>query len=101
MQYIGVKMFINNFFLENYIQISTLTIVIKVEKTLKGSLDSIPSPSLSVKIQITKRPAMFCLCQQTFPFMICIFTEGEGDGIESRLPFKVFSALIISIKFFT
>ena len=22
-----------------------------------------------------------------------IFTEGEGDGIESRLPFKVFSTL--------
>ena len=29
-----------------------LTIVIKVENILKGSLDSIPSPSPSVKIQI-------------------------------------------------
>ena len=27
-------------------------IIVKVEKTLKGSLDSIPSPSPSVKIQI-------------------------------------------------
>ena len=25
--------------------------------------------------------------------MICIFTEGEGDGIKSRLPFKFFSTL--------
>ena len=50
MQYIGVKIFINDFYLENHIQISTLAIAIKVEKTLKGSLDSITSPS--VKIQI-------------------------------------------------
>jgi hypothetical protein len=28
---------------------------IKVEKILKGSLDSIPSPSRSVKIQISRR----------------------------------------------
>jgi hypothetical protein len=31
--------------------------------------------------------------KQTFPPMI-IFTEGEGDGIESRLPFKIFSTLL-------
>ena len=31
--------------------------------------------------------------KQTFPPIIWIFTEGEGDGIESRLPFKIFSAL--------
>ena len=30
---------------------------------------------------------------QTFPPIIWIFTEGEGDGIESRLPFKTFSTL--------
>ena len=29
--------------------------------------------------------------KQTFPSMIWIFIEGEGDGMESRLPFKVFS----------
>ena len=28
--------------------------------------------------------------KQTFPPIIWIFTEGEGDGIESRLPFKIF-----------
>ena len=30
---------------------------------------------------------------QTFPPIIWIFTEGEGDAIESRLPFKIFSTL--------
>ena len=29
--------------------------------------------------------------KQTFPAMIWIFNYGEGDGIESRLPFKTFS----------
>ena len=33
--------------------------------------------------------------KQTFPFMIWIFTEGEGDGIKSRLHFKIFSSLPI------
>ena len=31
--------------------------------------------------------------KQTFPPIIWIFIEGEGDGIESRLPFKFFSTL--------
>ena len=31
--------------------------------------------------------------KQTFPPIIWIFTEGEGDGIKSRLPFKNFSTL--------
>ena len=31
--------------------------------------------------------------KQTFPPVIWIFTEGGGDGIESRLPFKIFSTL--------
>ena len=33
--------------------------------------------------------------KQTFPPIIWIFTEGEGDEIESRLPFKIFSTLHI------
>ena len=48
-------------------------IMIKVEKILKGSLDSIPSPSHSIKIQIMG--GKVCLrqniaghCQQTFCF---------------------------------
>jgi hypothetical protein len=31
--------------------------------------------------------------KQIVPPIILIFTEGEGDGIESRLPFKIFSTL--------
>ena len=29
--------------------------------------------------------------KQNFPAIIRIFTEGEGDVIESRLPFRIFS----------
>ena len=36
--------------------------------------------------------------KQTFPPMIWIFTEGEGDGIKSRLPFKIFSTLLTELK---
>ena len=32
--------------------------------------------------------------KQIFLSIIWIFTKGEGDGIESRLPFKIFSTLI-------
>ena len=31
--------------------------------------------------------------KQTFPPIIWTFTEDEGDGTESRLPFKIFSTL--------
>ena len=31
--------------------------------------------------------------KQTFPPIIWIFTEGEGDGIEPRLPIEIFSTL--------
>ena len=32
--------------------------------------------------------------KKTFPHKIWVFAEGEGDGIESRLPFKIFSTLL-------
>ena len=32
--------------------------------------------------------------KKTFLPIFCIFTEGEGDGIETRLPFKIFSTLL-------
>ena len=32
--------------------------------------------------------------KQTFPPIIRILSEGEGDEIESRLPFKIFSTLL-------
>ena len=91
----------------------------KVEKILKGSLDSIPPPSLSVKIQIMggkvcvrckgktlqgivnkllKTKNLLTMpgnvlpvhLKQTFPPIILILTESEGGGIESRLPFNFF-----------
>ena len=83
------------------------TIYFNEEKILKGSLDLIPSPSPSVEIQIIdqkfyfwgneatnflfskvcwQRPVVLPLhLKQTFPFIIWISTEGEGDGIKSRL----------------
>ena len=101
-----------------------MTTLYKVGKILKGSLDSIPSPSPSVKIQIMS--GKVCLkckgktllgdvnklfvfkslltmpsnvlplhLKQTFPPIIWIFTEGESDGIKSRLPFKFFSSLLL------
>ena len=85
----------------------------KVEKILIGSLDSILSPSSSVKIQIMggklclgrkgKSLLAIVVCQQTFCIqkfvdntkqfvdftsflpIIWIFTEGKGDVIKSRL----------------
>ena len=82
----------------------------------------LPSPSVSVKIQIiggkvySKLWSYILLggvniffvfksllrmpsnvlplhLKQTFQLIIWIFIEGEGDGIESRLPFKIFSTL--------
>ena len=39
-----------------------------------------------------QHPAMFWLyLKQTSPSIIWIFTEGEGDGIKFRLPFKILS----------
>ena len=36
--------------------------------------------------------------KQTFPPIIWIFTDGEGDGIESRLHVKIFSTLTVLTK---
>ena len=84
------------------------------------SLDLIPSPSPSAKTQIMGRKVclscngktllgvvnkilktkslltspsnvLWYYLKQTFLPIIWIFTEVEGDGIESRLPFKIFS----------
>ena len=100
----------------------------KVENVLKGCLDSIPSPFPSIKIQImggkvclrckgktllgfvnkllkTKRllkspsNVLPLHIKQTFLLIIWIFTEGEGEGIESRLPYKIFSTLPTIIDF--
>ena len=38
---------------------------------------------------------------KTFPPIIWVFTEGEGDGIEPRLPFKKFSTLSLKTIFYS
>ena len=101
-------------------------LIIKVEKILKGSLDLIQSPSPSVEIQIigwkvclrfkgktllgvgNKLFVFKCLLTMpsnvlslklklNFSSIIWIFTECEGDWIKSRLPFKIFSTLIVYV----
>ena len=63
-----------------------ILLVSKWVKTIsKGRLDSIPSPSPSVKIQIMGRNIFPYYLKQTFPPILWIFTEGEDAGIESRL----------------
>ena len=92
-----------------YLQMLALKLQFKVEKISKGSLDSIPS----VKIQIMggkfawgvkakhcwllstnfkvcwQHPAMFCRKNKNKKFKCSRLLE--GDGIESRLPFEIFS----------
>ena len=93
---------------------------IKVKKILKGTLDSITSPSSLLKSQIMRGKVWLRCKGKTllgivnkllktkswltthsnvlpFPPIIWIFTEGEGDGIESRVPFKIFPALSVHI----
>ena len=95
----------------------------KVEKILKGSLDSMPSPSVQIQImggkvclrcksktllgiinKLLKTKSLLTMIsnvlplrlKQTFPPIIWICTE--GDGIKSRLHFKIFSTLIPNLK---
>ena len=97
----------------------------KLERILKGCLDLIPSPSPSVKIQIMggkvclrckgktllgvvnkllKTKSLFTKpsnvlplhLKQTFPFIIWVFVEVEGDVSKSRIPFKIFPTLWIN-----
>ena len=93
--------------------------LIKIENILKVILDSIPSPSLSMKIQIIGRKVFLRCTGKTllgivnilfvlkslltspsnvltyFPPIIWIFTKVEGDGIESRLSSLIFSKTTI------
>jgi hypothetical protein len=98
---------------------------LKVENILKGSLDLNPSPSVKIQIMggkiclrgrgktlygdvnklfvfksllTTPRNVLLLHLKQTFPPIILNFTEGEGDDIESKLPFKIFSTLIFGKK---
>ena len=48
-----------------------------------------------------QRPSMFCLYKSSkLSLHIWIFTECEGDGIESRLPFNIFSTLSVRLSDF-
>ena len=111
--------FLKDFFLRERSMLLHLTLG-KVKKILKGSLDSISSPLPSVKIQIMAGKVCLRLkgktllgvvnklvvhCRNVLPLhlnpaflpIIWIFTEVEGDGIKSRLPFKIFSTLVINL----
>ena len=60
------------------------------EKTLLGDVNKL----LVFKSLLTMLSNVLPLhLKQTFPSMILVFTEGEGDGIKSRIPFKIFSTL--------
>ena len=62
--------------------------LVKVEKILKGSLDLIPSPSPSVKIQIMGGKVCLRFKGKTLLGVVnklFVFTQDEGDGIESRI----------------
>jgi hypothetical protein len=68
----------------------------KVEKILKGSLDSISSPSPSVKIQI--KGGKVCLRCKVKTLLetkslLTSLSNGEGDSIESGLSSEIFSTL--------
>ena len=75
----------------------------EVENILKGSLHSIPSPSSSrdhfflqnIKFVDSAQQCFAFTPQANFPTHNSIFTEGEDDGIESRLPLKIFSTLTV------
>ena len=57
--------------------------ICKVEKILKGSLASIPSPSVKI---MSGKVSLKCKGKT-------IFTQSEGDEIESRLSSEIFSTL--------
>ena len=62
-------------------------------------VDWIRSHDLQWKFKLLARKftwgnkAKRCWVMLTFPPIIWIFTEGTGDGIKSRIPFKIFSTL--------
>jgi len=65
---------------------------VKVEKILKGSLDSIPSPSVKIQIMGGK-VCLRCKGKTLLGIVNKFLFFNEGDAIEFRLPFKNFSTL--------
>ena len=61
-----------------------------IRLTLMGNVNTL----LNTKSVLIMPSNVLLLClEQTFPPKIWIFTEGEDDEIESRLPFKIFFTL--------
>ena len=114
--YQSIKPWINIIFIDITLtnHVSSQGFKLKVEKILKGSLDSIPPPSPSVKFQImggkvclrckgktllsivnklSKTKSLLTspsnvlpyYLKETLPPIIWIFTEDKGDDIKSRL----------------
>ena len=79
------------------IQIMSGKVCLKCKgKTLLGLVNKL----LKTKSLLTSPSDVLPLhLKQTFPRIIWIFTEGEGDGIKFRLPFKIFSTLKIKITY--
>ena len=69
----------SNYELERCKGKTLLDVVNKILNT--KSLLTMPSNVLPIHLRLT------------FPLIIWIFTEGEGDDIEARLPFNIFSTL--------
>ena len=71
------------------------------KSSINKSIPTIPRWSVNNEVHVFKSlltiPSNVWPLQlkQTFPPIIWIFIEGEGDGIESRLYFKIFSTLRI------
>ena len=59
----------------------------------KTLLDDVNKHLKTKSLLTTPRNVLPLNLKQTFPPIIWFSTEGEGDGIESRLPFKIFSTL--------
>ena len=65
------------------------------------SLLEVQGKNIAGRYQQTLENKKFVDIKQTFLPIIWIFTEDVGDGIESRLPFKIFSTLqILALKWF-
>ena len=56
-------------------------------------LGDVNKPFAFKTLLITNNNVLPLHLKQTFLSIISIFTEGEGDGFGSRLPFKIFSTL--------
>ena len=69
---------------------TALLIQFQLGKTLLGDVNKHLKTNKLLATPSNVLPLHF---KQTFPLIIRIFTEDGGNGIDSRLPFKIFSTL--------